>query len=118
MLVKFSTTVPVSRAAAWAFAANFENIGAWDPGVKASKKVRGVCLLVAYIAGATKSSRAAVCVTQLSAGAAGVGTEYELVTVFKGSESTMKCARARSSQPARLGASVSVPSAWLVVRCC
>jgi hypothetical protein len=39
MLVKFSTVVPVSRAVAWAFAANFENIGAWDPGVKSSKKV-------------------------------------------------------------------------------
>jgi hypothetical protein len=33
---------------------------------------------------------------QLSEGATAVGTEYELVTLFKGSESTMKCAR-RSS---------------------
>jgi hypothetical protein len=39
-LVTFKTVVPATRAAAWAFAANFEHIGAWDPGVKASKKAR------------------------------------------------------------------------------
>lgn len=40
MRVFFATTVPVSRQAAWAFAAEFANIGKWDPGVKAAKKAR------------------------------------------------------------------------------
>ena len=40
MLVKFTTTVAASRQAAWAFVAEFANIGAWDPGVKAAKKAR------------------------------------------------------------------------------
>ena len=40
MLVKFVTTVKANRAAAWAFVADFSNIGAWDPGVKAAKKAR------------------------------------------------------------------------------
>lgn len=46
MLVKFATTVPANRQAAWAFAAEFANIGAWDPGVKASKKARPLRVLV------------------------------------------------------------------------
>ena len=41
MRVSFVTTVAASRQAAWAFAAEFANIGSWDPGVKAAKKVRG-----------------------------------------------------------------------------
>ena len=43
MRVAFATTVPVSRQAAWAFAAEFANIGKWDPGVKAAKKARAHC---------------------------------------------------------------------------
>ena len=30
MLVQFTAQVPVARAAAWAFVADFKNIGAWD----------------------------------------------------------------------------------------
>ena len=40
MLVRFTTTVAASRAATWAFVAEFANIGSWDPGVKAAKKAR------------------------------------------------------------------------------
>jgi hypothetical protein len=110
MLVKFSTVVPVSRAVAWAFAANFENIGAWDPGVKSSKKVcanngggGGGGGNVAHARKGlavpqTPHTHEAFRAAQLSAGTAGVGSEYELVTVFKGSESTMKCAHLCASR--------------------
>ena len=37
------------------------------------------------------AARAPVRLSQVSEGAAGVGSEYELVTLFKGNESTMKC---------------------------
>jgi len=47
MLVKFVTTVAATRTAAWAFAAEFSNIGAWDPGVKAAKKARARAAAVA-----------------------------------------------------------------------
>ena len=40
MLVQFTAQVPVARAAAWAFVADFKNIGAWDPGVKSAVQVR------------------------------------------------------------------------------
>lgn len=89
MLVKFKSVVPAARSAAWSFIAHFENIAKWDPGVKSSKKAR-------LRGGAAKSCSARhqglTHPPQVSEGAAGVGTQYELVTVFKGSESTMKCA--------------------------
>lgn len=41
VLVRFTTVVPLARAAAFAYAGDFANIAKWDPGVKSSVKVRG-----------------------------------------------------------------------------
>ena len=97
MLVKFVTTVKANRAAAWAFVADFSNIGAWDPGVKAAKKAR-VHLPRARdgrqkrLDSFHKSHSVVTFAMQTSAGETGVGSTYDLTTVFKGSESEMRCA--------------------------
>ena len=54
-----------TQAEAFEFLAKFENIERWDPGVKSSKLAPG-------------------------SAASGIGAVYDLVTLFKGSESAMK----------------------------